>query len=374
MSTQPHKKPRLIIIKKEQDKNVVTDENVVTNESVATAVGGRTPPTNESVATAVGGRNPRSTAVGGRNPRSTAVGGRNPRSTAVGGRTPPQTLACTRFNNKTWQEREQWLATNRPIYEEIHKRPLKCIYGTPREISHSKFTPQQNILVIEMNNDENKIQGIGMIKNQTANEVYRTPSAVVSFATAHSTPASGTVLNPDKNHAVNRTPSAVVSFATAHSTPASGTVLNPDKNHAVNRTPSLGGGTPAQPIEQPIAPPSLGGGTPAQPIEQPIAPPSLGGGTPGGTPGGPHPTVKFNIFSDRNYARYIYIGNTHYATRDELIRNHTPDAQYINEHLTTQLPHQESVVGYLERLLFKGPRHMKRGSGITNIKIESNII
>jgi hypothetical protein len=189
-----------------------------------------------------------------------------------------------------------------------------------------------------MNNDENKIQGIGMIKNQTANEVYRTPSAVVSFATAHSTPASGTVLNPDKNHAVNRTPSAVVSFATAHSTPASGTVLNPDKNHAVNRTPSLGGGTP------------------------------------GGTPGGTHPTVKFNIFSDRNYARYIYIGNTHYATRDELIRNHTPDAQYINEHLTTQLPHQESVVGYLERLLFKGPRHMKRGSGITNIKIESNII
>jgi hypothetical protein len=330
MSTQPHKKPRLIIIKKEQDKNVVTDENVVTNESVATAVGGR-------------------------NPRSTAVGGRNPRRTPR--RTPPQTLACTRFNNKTWQEREQWLTANRPIYEEIHKRPLKCIYGTPREISHSKFTPQQNILVIEMNNDENKIQGIGMIKNQTANEVYRTPSAVVSFATAHSTPASGTVLNPDKNHAVNRTPSAVVSFATAHSTPASGTVLNPDKNHAVNRTPSLGGGTPVQPIEQPIAPPSLGGGTP------------------GGTPGGPPPTaVKFNIFSDRNYARYIYIGNTHYATRDELIRNHTPDAQYINEHLTTQLPHQESVVGYLERLLFKGPRHMKRGSGITNIKIESNII
>ena len=279
MSTQPHKKPRLIIIKKEQDKNVVTDENEVP-----------------------------------------AVGGRNPR------RNPPQTLACTRFNNKTWQEREQWLTANRPIYEEIHKRPLKCIYGTPREISHSKFTPQQNILVIEMNNDENKIQGIGMIKNQTANEVYRTPSAVVSFATAHSTPASGTVLNPDKNHAVNRTP-------------------------------------------------SLGGGTPAQPIEQPIAPPSLGGGTPGGTPGGPPPTaVKFNIFSDRNYARYIYIGNTHYATRDELIRNHTPDAQYINEHLTTQLPHQESVVGYLERLLFKGPRHMKRGSGITNIKIESNII
>jgi hypothetical protein len=294
MSTQPHKKPRLIIIKKEQDENEVP------------AVGGRNPLTNENEGPAVGGRTPRSPAVGGK------------------------TLACTRFNNKTWQEREQWLATNRPIYEEIYKRPLKCIYGTPREISHTKIPPQQSILVIEMNNDENKIEGIGIIQNKTANEVYRTPSAVVSFATAHSTPASGTVLNPDKNHAVNRTPSAVVSFATAHSTPASGTVLNPDKNHAVNRTPSLGGGTP----------------------------------------GGTHPTVKFNIFSDRNYARYIYIGNTHYATRDELIRNHTIDAQYINEQLTNQLPHQESVVGYLEQILFKGPRHMKRGSGITKIKIE----
>ena len=222
----------------------------------------------------------------------------------------PPTLACTRFNNKTWQERQQWLATYETRYEQTYKRPLKCIYGCPREISHSKFAPQQNILVIEMNNDENRIIGIGEIKNQTANEVYRTPSAVVSFATA--------------------SPSAVVSFATAHSTPASGTVLNPDKNHAVNRPPSLGDRPPA--------------------------------------------AVKFNIFSDRNYARYIYIGNTHYATRDELIRNHTPDAQYINEHLTNQLPHQESVVGYLERLLFKGSRHMKRGSGITKIKIESNII
>ena len=219
----------------------------------------------------------------------------------------PPTLACTRFNNKTWQERQQWLATYETRYEQTYKRPLKCIYGCPREISHSKFAPQQTILVIEMNNDENRIIGIGEIKNQTANETYRSPS---------------------------------------------GTVLNPDKNHAVFKTPSLGGGTPAQPIEQPIAPPSLGGGTP------------------GGTPGGPPAAVKFNLFSDRNYSRYIYIGNTHYATREELIRNHTPDAQYINEQLVNQLPqtpHTESVIKYLEQILFKGSRHMKRGTGITKI-------
>ena len=295
---------------------------------------------------------------------------------AVGGRTPPRTPpACTRFNNQTWQEREQWLATYRPIYEQIYKRPLKCIYGTPREIANTKFAPQQSILVIEMNNDENRIIGIGEIKNQTASEVYRNPSAVVSFppsavvplspsavvslATAHSTPTSGTVLNPDKNDAANTPTSGTVlnpDKNDAANTPTSGTVLNPDKNDAANRLPSQGGGTP--------------GGTPtANRAELP----SLGGGTPGGTP------LKYKIFSDRNYSRYIYIGNTYYATRDELIRNHTTDAQYINEQLINQLPspqtphhqepnqHTESVIKYLEQILFKGPKHMKRGSGITRI-------
>ena len=99
------------------------------------------------------------------------------------------------------------------------------------------------------------------------------------------------------------------------------------------------------------------------------------------------------IFSDRNYTRYIYIGNTRYATREELERNHTEDAQYINEQLAniiTTLPQTppplNSTVGEylrrdhpdphppswggghpLERLLFKGARHMKRGSGITRV-------
>ena len=98
------------------------------------------------------------------------------------------------------------------------------------------------------------------------------------------------------------------------------------------------------------------------------------------------------IFSDRNYTRYIYIGNTRYASREELERNHTPDAQYINEQLKSVMPqtpppspspppplsnstegqylqqnHPPSWGGGtpIERLLFKGARHMKRGSGIT---------
>jgi len=183
---------------------------------------------------------------------------------------PPPVLACTRFNNKTWQEYQQWLATYQQTYEQIYQRPLKCIYGTPREISHKKIPAQAKILVIEMNNDENKIEGIGEIINQTASEVYR-PAAPIPFR---------------------------------------------------------------------------------------------------------------KIFSDRNYSRYIYIGNTRYASREELERNHTPDAQYINKQLegllpkeqqqtptTTTTPHPSWASGTtLERLLFKGARHMKRGSGITRCK------
>ena len=186
------------------------------------------------------------------------------------------------------------MTTYQQSYEHIYKRPLKCIYGAPREISHKKIPPQANILVIEMNNDENKIMGIGEIQNQTASEVYRSPSGVVS-------------------------------------------------NPAHNRTK--------------FAP--LGCGTPLPPLG-----------------GGPPPFHK--IFSDRNYTRYIYIGNTRYASREELERNLTADAQYINEHLANiitlpETPHPPEeptttiLLQSLERMLFKGARHMKRGSGITGV-------
>jgi len=197
---------------------------------------------------------------------------------------PPPLIACTRFNNKTWQEYQTWLSAYQQSYEQIYQRPLKCIYGAPREISHKKIPPQAKILVIEMNNDENKIMGIGEIINQTASEPYK---------------------------------------------------------------PAVGGRIP--------------------------------------------PFRK--IFSDRNYTRYIYIGNTRYASREELERNHTPDAQYINEQLKSAMPpqtpppsnhpnpnpnpHHPSWGGGtpggtpLERLLFKGARHMKRGSGITRCSVDT---
>lgn len=188
---------------------------------------------------------------------------------------PTPILACTRFNNKTWQEYQGWMSANQQSYEQIYKRPLKCIYGAPREISQKKTPPEAQILVIEMNNDENRIMGIGQIQNKTASEAYRS------------------------------------------------------KNQSGVATTN----------------------------------------------------VKFNLFSDRNYTRYIYIGNSHYATREELERNHTPSAQYINEQLATAVtvtvtvtaPAPITIIEYLEQLLFKGARHMKRGSGITRIPMNPTI-
>jgi hypothetical protein len=190
-----------------------------------------------------------------------------PHGAAPPGAHPPPILACTRFNNKTWQEYQQWMTTHQQSYEQTYHRPLKCIYGCPREISHKKIPPQAEIIVIEMNNDENRIMGIGKIENKTASETYR-----------------------------SKKQSSVA-------------------------------------------------------------------------------TVKFNLFSDRNYTRYIYIGNTHYATREELERNHTQDAQYINEQLINimpQTPHPPTfILESLERLLFKGSGHMKRGSGISRCSLDT---
>ena len=241
------------------------------------------------------------------------------RSCAVGGRLPPPpVLACTRFNNKTWQEYQDWMTTYQQSYEQTYHRPLKCIYGCPREISHKKIPPQEGILVIEMNNDENRIMGIGKIENKTASEVYRTPSRVVAFANTHSTPHSGTALNPAHN----------------------------SEEHTV-----VGGRYP--------------------PFNQSNEVPVAGGRNPLTAVGGRNPPPFRKIFSDRNYTRYIYIGNTHYATREELERNHTQDAQYINEQLVNIMPQTPHPIESLERFLFKGAGHMKRGSGISRCSVDT---
>ena len=65
-------------------------------------------------------------------------------------------LATTRFNTKTWGENCKW--------REKHHWD-GCVYGTPVRIA-DKYMPNAKMFVLEMHNDKNKIQGIGLIKNK----------------------------------------------------------------------------------------------------------------------------------------------------------------------------------------------------------------
>lgn len=65
-------------------------------------------------------------------------------------------LLTTRFNNDTWIENE----TFRNTHQGIH-----CVYGSPQPMA-PKIYPRIPICVIEMNNSNNQILGIGLIRNE----------------------------------------------------------------------------------------------------------------------------------------------------------------------------------------------------------------
>lgn len=65
-------------------------------------------------------------------------------------------IFVTRFNNITIEENRNWLKKN---------NTNGCIYGSPIKISE-KILPETYIIVLEMNNSLNKIEGIGIIKNK----------------------------------------------------------------------------------------------------------------------------------------------------------------------------------------------------------------
>tara|TARA_A100001015_G_scaffold265498_1_gene313924 strand:- start:7851 stop:8474 length:624 start_codon:yes stop_codon:yes gene_type:complete len=67
-----------------------------------------------------------------------------------------ETIAVTRFNQATWNENCRWR----------EKHNIKgCIYGTLQPICE-KIHDNYKIYVLEMNNDTNTIEGIGIISNK----------------------------------------------------------------------------------------------------------------------------------------------------------------------------------------------------------------
>jgi len=72
-------------------------------------------------------------------------------------------IASTRFNNKTYRENITYRANNNE----------KVIYGTDIKINE-KYTLGCLIFVIEMNNEKNKIEGIGLIRNTIIHDDKKT--------------------------------------------------------------------------------------------------------------------------------------------------------------------------------------------------------
>ena len=74
-------------------------------------------------------------------------------------------LVTTRFNNKTFNENQQYLKTDsiNPI--------VKCIYSSAETIPSTSIG-SQTMFVLEMNNDKNRIMGIGLINNNPVCNKY----------------------------------------------------------------------------------------------------------------------------------------------------------------------------------------------------------
>jgi hypothetical protein len=70
-------------------------------------------------------------------------------------------ICVTRFNNITFDENRKWIKEN--------NSGVGCIYGCPVKISES-ILPYTTLLILEMNNNKNIIEGIGIITNNCARE------------------------------------------------------------------------------------------------------------------------------------------------------------------------------------------------------------
>jgi len=71
-------------------------------------------------------------------------------------------FVTTRFTDETWAENNEY---------RIKTKINGCIYGSPQEMSPKIFL-DSIVFVVEMNNKQNKIIGIGLIKNKPLVDKY----------------------------------------------------------------------------------------------------------------------------------------------------------------------------------------------------------
>jgi hypothetical protein len=77
-----------------------------------------------------------------------------------------QFIMTVRFTDETWEENSSYRKTLKSI---------KCIYCSPVEVAR-KIPYGALLYVIEMNNDQNKIMGIGLIKNTVLPKTHQVHS------------------------------------------------------------------------------------------------------------------------------------------------------------------------------------------------------
>jgi hypothetical protein len=68
-------------------------------------------------------------------------------------------ICTTRFTDSTWQENMDYMSN-----VGFKHKSAKCIYGSPFTL-RERINPDAIVFVLEMNNDQNKIMGVGLIRN-----------------------------------------------------------------------------------------------------------------------------------------------------------------------------------------------------------------
>ena len=74
------------------------------------------------------------------------------------------TFASSRFTDATWSENESY---------RMRSEFAGCVYGTPQQMS-PKIDPKSLVFVVEMNNSQNKVMGVGLVRNlHVTNKIYK---------------------------------------------------------------------------------------------------------------------------------------------------------------------------------------------------------
>ena len=87
-------------------------------------------------------------------------------------------VATTRFNNVTWKENVDYRARKAHLDMTSSANTPVCLYPVPQPMSLG-IPPYGLVLVLEMNNTENRLEGVGIVRNvlaRTHHRVYTDPN------------------------------------------------------------------------------------------------------------------------------------------------------------------------------------------------------